>query len=221
MHSGAELARRRLARGARLGAPEAIALVCDEICELAWDDLPYDEVVRRARELLRPGQLVDGVPAAVPSLQVEALFPHGSVLVHVDAPFGVPPADGPGAIRAGTGDMVLAPGRDRSTAVLRNTGRLPVWISSHVPLDRLNPALLVELDAPGRYRLDVPAGTALRVDPGGEREVAVVRLGGPAGGGPAGGGTSRGAAAGSGGGPTGEDSPGTGPTGSSSPAGSA
>ncbi|GAA1282807.1 urease subunit beta [Pseudonocardia aurantiaca] len=178
--AGADLARRRLARGARLGAPDAVALVCDEICELAWDGLPYADVVARAREVVRPDQLVDGVPAAVPALQVEALFPHGSVLVHVDAPFGPPSADGPGAIRSADGQVDLAPGRERARAVLRNTGPLPVWVSSHVPLDRLNPALRVELEAAGRYRLDVPAGTALRVDAGAEREVAVVRLGGGA-----------------------------------------
>jgi urease subunit gamma/beta len=176
--SGADLARRRLARGARLGAPDAVALVCDEICELAWDGLPYAEVVARAREVVRTDQLVDGVPAAVPSLQVEALFPHGSVLVHVDAPFGPPPVDGPGAVRPAAGDVELAPGRERATAVLRNTGPLPVWVSSHIPLDRLNPAVTVRIDGTGRYRLDVPAGTALRIDAGAEREVAVVRLGG-------------------------------------------
>jgi urease subunit gamma/beta len=176
--SGAELARRRLARGARLGAPDAVALVCDEICEMAWDGLPYAEVVTRAREVVRCEQLVDGVAAAVPALQVEALFPHGTVLVHVDAPFGPPPADGPGAVRTGDAPVELAPGRERSTAVLRNTGRLAVWVSSHVPLDRLNAALEVRIAGEGRYRLDVPAGTALRVDAGAEREVAVVRIGG-------------------------------------------
>ena len=176
--SGADLARRRLARGARLGAPEAVALVCDEIYELAWDGLPYDEVVACAREVLHLGQLVDGVPAAVPALQVEALFPHGSVLVHVDAPFGPPPADGPGAVLPAAGDIELTPGRERATAVLRNTGPSVIWVSSHVPLDRLNPALDVQLPASGRYRLDVAAGSAVRVDPGTQREVAVVRIGG-------------------------------------------
>jgi urease subunit gamma/beta len=176
--AGADLARRRLARGAPLGAPEAVALVCDEICELAWDGLPYEEVVARAREVVRPGQLVDGVPAAVPALQVEALFPHGSVLVHVDAPFGTPPLDGPGSVQPGDGGIELAPGRERAIAILRNTGALPVWVSSHVPLDRLNPAIEVELPATGRFRLDVPAGTAVRVDPGAVREVEVVRIGG-------------------------------------------
>lgn len=177
--AGADLARRRLARGALLGAPEAVALVCDEICEHAWDGLPYEDVVTRAREVVKPDQLVDGVPAAVPALQVEALFPHGSVLVHVDAPFGPPPVDGPGAVRVAHGNVELAPGRERATAVLHNTGALPVWVSSHVPLDQLNPAL--QVSAPkGRYRLDVPAGTAVRVDAGAEREVAVVRVGGTA-----------------------------------------
>jgi urease subunit gamma/beta len=177
--AGADLARRRLARGALLGAPEAVALVCDEICELAWDGVPYVEVVARAREMVRPDQLVDGVPAAVPALQVEALFPHGTVLVHVDAPFGPPTADGPGAVRVAVGEIELAPGRERATAVLRNTGALPVWVSSHVPLDHLNPALEVRAPEDGRYRLDVPAGTAVRLDAGAEREVAVVRIGGP------------------------------------------
>lgn len=178
LHSGADLARRRLARGARLGAPEAIALVCDEICELAWDDVPYDEIVDRARRLVKSEQLIDGVPEAVPSLQVEALFPYGSVLVHVTAPFGAARPDGPGAVRTDEGDIELAPGRERATAVLRNTGALPIWVSSHVPLDKLNPALAVELAEPARFRLDLAAGTALRIEPDAEREVAVVRLGG-------------------------------------------
>ena len=178
--SGADLARRRLARGARLGAPDAVALVCDQICELAWDGVPYEDVVARARELLRPEQLVDGVAATVPALQVEALFPYGSVLVHVEAPFGPPPPDGPGAVRGAAGEVRLAPGRDRTSAVLHNTGSLPIWVSSHVPLDRLNPALVVRISAAGRHRLDVPAGTAVRVDAGAEREVAVVRIGGTA-----------------------------------------
>lgn len=177
LHSGAQLARRRLDRGALLGAPEAVALVCDEICELAWDGVPYDEVVARARAVVDPAQLVEGVPAAVPSLQVEALFPHGSMLVHVDAPFGPPPPDGPGAVRTPAGEIALAPGRERATATLHNTGPIAVWVSSHVPLDALNPALRVDAPA-GRFRLDVAAGTALEIDAGATREVAVVRIGG-------------------------------------------
>lgn len=183
LHNGAALARQRIARGAALGAPDAVALVCDEICEMAWDDVPYDEVVRRAREIVPPGRLLPGVPSLVPSLQVEALFPHGSVLVHVDAPFGAPDADGPGAVRAGAGRVELAPGRERGTATLHNTGRTAVWVSSHVPLDRINAAVTVRVHAPAagaRYRLDVPAGSAIEIGAGTEHVVDVVRLGGGA-----------------------------------------
>ncbi|MDD7966627.1 urease subunit gamma [Actinomycetospora lemnae] len=181
LHGAAELARRRLARGARLGATEAIALVCDEICELAWDGHDLDDVVRRAREIVGPEQLLDGTAAAVPSLQVEALFPHGTTLVHVDRPFGPPEPDGPGAVRPAPGEVELAPGRARSGVVLRNDGEQAVWVTSHVPLDRLNRRLRVDVDDgtdPAHLRLDLPAGTALRVEAGGTRAATAVHLGG-------------------------------------------
>jgi len=174
MAAGADLARRRLARGAPLGASEAIALVCDEICELAWDDRPLAEVIEAARDVVPAEALLPGVAGAVPSIEVEALFPHGSVLVHVGAPFGDPPGDGPGAIRPAGNGIELAPGRHRETATLHNTGTQPIWVSSHVPLGRLNAALEVSLPDPERYRLDLPAGQALLVEPGARQAVDVV-----------------------------------------------
>ena len=85
--AAADLARRRLARGAPLGATEAVALVCDEICELAWDGVALETVIERARAVVPPAALLPGVASLVPVLEVEALFPWGSTLVHVDAPF--------------------------------------------------------------------------------------------------------------------------------------
>jgi urease subunit gamma/beta len=176
LSSGADLARRRLARGARLGAAEAVALVCDEICEMAWDDVPLEEVVERARTVVPAGSLVPGVAAAVPSVQVEALFPHGTVLVHVAAPFGAPEPDGPGAVHTQASPVQLAPGRRHELATLHNTGAQPIWVSSHFPLAALNPALEVSLPDPAAYRLDVPAGVAVRVDPGERKELGVVGI---------------------------------------------
>jgi urease subunit gamma/beta len=205
--AAADLARRRLARGAPLGATEAAALVCDEICELAWDGVDLAEVISRARTLVAPSALLPGVAALVPVLEVEALFPWGSTLVHVDHPFGppapaqvadrarlagredragtervrlspVPPGDTgaaypPGAVLTGDGDIVLAAGSERRTVVLRNTGPRDVWISSHFPLDQVNPSVEV-LGGAERCRLDLPAGEALLVRAGEEREVTVV-----------------------------------------------
>jgi urease subunit gamma/beta len=205
--AAADLARRRLARGAPLGATEAVALVCDEICELAWDGADLAEVISRARAMVAPSALLPGVAALVPVLEVEALFPWGSTLVHVDHPFGPPaPAQAagparlpdsedhlatervrpspvapdvtaaaypPGAVLAGDGDVMLAAGSERRTVVLRNTGPRDVWISSHFPLDQVNPSVEV-LGGGERCRLDLPAGEALLVRAGEEREVPVV-----------------------------------------------
>ena len=85
--AAADLARRRLARGAPLGATEAVALVCDEICELAWDGIALEAVIERARAVIPASALLPGVAGLVPVLEVEALFPWGTTLVHVDRPF--------------------------------------------------------------------------------------------------------------------------------------
>jgi urease subunit gamma/beta len=180
--AAADLARRRLARGAPLGATEAVALVCDEVCEMAWDGTPLDEITERARHLIPPDALLPGVAGLVPVLEVEALFPWGSTLVHVDAPFGAPATgrdfackDKPGEVHPAPGDLPLSPGAARHTVRLRNTGRRDVWISSHFPLDQVNSAVLVTGDVAGR-RLDLPAGEALRLSPDEDREVTVVEM---------------------------------------------
>ena len=175
--AAAGLARRRLARGARIGATEAVALVSDEICEMAWDGVPLDAVITRARQVVGPASLLPGVADLVPVLEVEALFPWGSTLVHVDSPFGAPADDHhserPGATVVAEGAIQLAAGAERQSVTLRNTGSRDVWISSHYPLDSVNAA--VEIDGfAGRCRLDLPAGEALLLRPGERLETVVV-----------------------------------------------
>jgi urease subunit gamma/beta len=198
--AAADLARRRLARGARLGATEAVALVCDEACEMAWDGIALEDVIERARQVIAPGSLLPGVAGLVPVIEVEALFPWGPTLVHIDAPFDVDsgphPAtavsdaavaagdfsssspERPGAVRTPAGDIALAPGAPRRAARLRNTGPRDVWISSHFPLSQVNPAVEVtsagERLPGGHCRLDLPAGEALLLRAGEEREATVV-----------------------------------------------
>jgi urease subunit gamma/beta len=190
--AAADLARRRLARGAPIGATEAVALVSDEICEMAWDGVALEEVISRARQVVAPLSLLPGVADLVPVIEVEALFPWGSTLVHVDSPFGAPahPRGVPGGRppglaehypeRAGAtlpapGSIELAAGAARRGVVLRNTGSRDVWISSHYPLDQVNPAVEVSGLA-GPCRLDLPAGEALLLRPGERREVTVVEV---------------------------------------------
>jgi urease gamma subunit len=82
----AELARKRRARGIPLNHPEAIALICDEVLEEARAGRPYNEVLELGGRLLERGDVMDGVPEMIPSIQVEALFPDGSKLLTIHRP---------------------------------------------------------------------------------------------------------------------------------------
>jgi urease subunit gamma/beta len=176
LSAAAALARRRLERGAQLGSTEAIALVCDEICEMAWDGLAIADLIERAQGLIDPASLLDGVAAMVPAIEVEALFPHGTALVHVDRPFGPEPgnaASHPTVIPA-AGEIELAVGRSRRAVTLHNDGDRPVWVSSHFPLDQLNRSVRLTPPLPTGYRVDLPAGEAVLIAPDESRELTAV-----------------------------------------------
>jgi urease subunit gamma/beta len=103
-------------------------------------------------------------------------------------------------VRPAAGQITLAPGAPRRTVALLNTGHRDVWISSHFPLDQVNPAVEIRFadeaetgsvrhaDCAGRdsgsgdatarppagCRLDLPAGEALLLRPGEERTTTAV-----------------------------------------------
>ncbi|MQA97580.1 MAG: urease subunit beta, partial [Streptosporangiales bacterium] len=83
-----------------------------------------------------------------------------------------------GEIVTGTEPVELNSGRPRTTLVVVNTGDRPVQIGSHFPFAAANDALSFDRDAAAGLRLDVPAGTAVRFEPGAEREVTLVPLAG-------------------------------------------
>lgn len=88
---------------------------------------------------------------------------------------------GPGAIRVRPGTKLLnerPDPEDRAELVLENTGDRPVQIGSHLHLPDANAALAMDRAAARGFRLDIPAGTSLRFEPGASRRVEVVRLGG-------------------------------------------
>ncbi|MDX6202371.1 MAG: urease subunit beta [Frankiales bacterium] len=64
------------------------------------------------------------------------------------------------------------------TVEVVNTGDRPIQVGSHYHLSACNPALQFDREAAWGMRLDIPAGTAVRFEPGVEREVQLVRIGG-------------------------------------------
>ena len=88
-------------------------------------------------------------------------------------------AEGPGAVRCAPGTIVLNGDRteqERGRLVVVNTGDRPVQVGSHIHLPLVNAALDFDREAAEGFRLDVPAGTSQRFEPGASREVAIVAL---------------------------------------------
>jgi urease beta subunit len=84
----------------------------------------------------------------------------------------------PGEIIAAAGTIELNPGRDRVELLVENGGDRPVQVGSHYHFAAVNPALAFDRAVAWGRRLDIPAGTSVRFEPGLSRCVALVPIGG-------------------------------------------
>lgn len=184
IHTAAELARKRRARGLKLNQPEAVAIITDEILEGARDGRSVADLISFGSTILTTADVLPGVAAMTPMIQVEGVFPDGTKLVTVHDPIrpgeGATEADEeePGAIRAAPGDIEINPGRAKTHLEVVNTGDRPVQIGSHYHFFEVNKALDFDRSAAFGKRLDIPAGTAVRFEPGQSKAVTLVPFGG-------------------------------------------
>lgn len=183
LYTAAELSRKRRAKGLRLNFPEASALIADEILEGAREGRSVAELIGFGSTLLNTDDVMPGVADLLPVLQVEGTFPDGTKLVTVhqpirpgQLPLAVMPT--PGEIISPQGDIQLNCGRPTTTVRAINTGDRPVQIGSHYHFFEVNKALDFPRAAAFGMHLDIPAGTAVRFEPGELREVQLVQFGG-------------------------------------------
>lgn len=84
----------------------------------------------------------------------------------------------PGEVQVQAGEIELNPGRDTVTITVLNSGDRPIQIGSHYHFYEANLALQFERDVTKGFRLNIAAGTAVRFEPGQDREVELVAIGG-------------------------------------------
>lgn len=84
----------------------------------------------------------------------------------------------PGEIITKEGNLILNEGRETKTITVANTGDRPVQVGSHYHFYETNPGLDFDRDAARGFRLDIPAGSAVRFEPGQSREVNLVKYAG-------------------------------------------
>ena len=80
----------------------------------------------------------------------------------------------PGEVIPATGEIELNAGLPRTRVTVANTGDRPIQVGSHYHFAETNPALRFDRVSARGQRLDIPAGTAVRFEPGQEREVTLV-----------------------------------------------
>jgi urease subunit gamma/beta len=206
LHQAATVAQKRLARGLRLNYPEAVALIASQILELIRDGRSVAELMDLGRQILGRAEVLPGVPEMIEEVQVEGTFPDGSKLVTIHHPvvvdhgdlelalygsflplpsrqrFGdasnVTGHDPPGELLPAAGEIVLNEGRDAISIAVTNKGDRPIQVGSHYHFVETNRALVFDRAAAYGRRLDIPAGTAVRFEPGDTKTVALVTIAG-------------------------------------------
>ena len=181
--TSAELARRRRSKGLKLNYPEAVALITDEILEGAREGRTVADLIGYGSTILTTDDVMPGIAAMTDIIQIEGVFPDGTKLVTVHEP--IRPAQGsdadldhPGAIVAQDGALDLNAGRRTVSLTAVNSGDRPIQIGSHYHFFEVNKALDFDRAKAFGMRLDIPAGTAVRFEPGASKDVQLVAFDG-------------------------------------------
>jgi urease subunit gamma/beta len=206
LHQAGFLAQKRLARGVRLNYVEAVALISTQLLEFIRDGRSVAELMDLGRRLLGRLDVMEGIDAMIDEVQIEGTFPDGTKLVTVHHPiveeqgdlslalYGsfLTPAvvrgsigraaialDGPpGSRLVSDGEIVLNEGRPTVEIEVANRGDRPIQVGSHYHFIETNRALVFNRQRSYGLRLDIPAGTAVRFEPGETKTVTLVSIAG-------------------------------------------
>jgi len=205
LHNAAWLAQKRLARGVRLNYPESVALIAGQVLEFTRDGRSVAELMDLGRQLLGRRQVMAGVAELIAEVQVEGTFPDGTKLVTVHHPISAPQGDlelalygsflpvpelavfeteenaisyVPGECVTPDEELVLNDGRDTVTLTVTNLGDRPIQVGSHYHFVETNRELKFDREQAYGKRLDIPAGTAVRFEPGEAKTVTLVEIAG-------------------------------------------
>ncbi|MGN0107611.1 MAG: urease subunit gamma [Hominilimicola sp.] len=178
LHYAGELAGSRKERGIKLNYPEAIAYISAQLLERAREGMSVTELMRLGTKLLTADDVMDGVPEMIDEIQLEATFPDGTKLVTVHSPIKPNGKVTPGEYFFDDDELVINEGKDTVEINVTNTADRPCQIGSHYHFFEVNKKLEFNRRLAWGMRLDIPAGTAVRFEPGETKRVRLVEIGG-------------------------------------------
>ncbi|MFF2927859.1 urease subunit gamma [Streptomyces celluloflavus] len=189
MHLAAEVAEKRRARGVRLNYPEAMAMLIVHVLEGARDGKTVADLMSSGRKVLSREEVMEGVPEMIENVQMEATFPDGTKLVTIHDPFPEAGKDEEPVVWPGKTDFSPLDGdevvvfnernrdNDEITKVkVENRSDRPVQVGSHYHFAEANTELVFCRREAWGKRLNLPAGSSVRFEPGFDEEVELVPI---------------------------------------------
>lgn len=179
IYMAAQLANERRKSGLKLNHPEAIAVITAAVLEGIREGRSVEDLMSYGATLLTPEDVLDGVPEMIHDIQVEGTFPDGTKLVTIHDPIrGGHSQRVAGEYLLADGDIELNAGREITTIMVANTADRPIQVGSHFHFFEVNAGLCFDRALAYGQRLNIPAGTAVRFEPGEEQKVELVPLDG-------------------------------------------
>lgn len=178
LHYAGFVAAGRKQRGLKLNYPEAIAYISMHLLEMARDGKSVTELMQAGKKLLGTDDVLPGVAEMIGEIQLEATFPDGTKLVTVHDPIPCSREVIPGEILPAEGTITLNAGKEAVSLEVTNTADRPIQVGSHFHFFEVNKGLSFDREKAYGRRLDIPAGTAVRFEPGETKQVSLIEIGG-------------------------------------------
>jgi urease subunit gamma/beta len=203
LHQAGCLAQKRYARGLLLNYTEAVALIASQLLEFIREGESVPQLMDKGKKLLGLSDVMPGVTEMIHEVQVEGTFPDGTKLVTVHQPIcnengseelalyasgltrnaTVSSPDNvccgnPGETVVEDAEITLNEDRDGISLTVTNMGDRPVQVGSHYPFFETNSFLKFDREKAYGCRLDIPAGTAVRFEPGESKTVQIIPVSG-------------------------------------------
>ena len=203
LHQAGCLAQKRYARGLLLNYTEAVALIASQLLEFIREGERVAQLMDKGKKLLGLSDVMSGVADMIDEVQVEGTFPDGTKLVTVHQPicnengseelalYGsgltrnatVSSPDNaccgnPGETMVENTEIILNEDRNGISLTVTNMGDRPVQVGSHYPFFETNSSLKFARKQAYGCRLDIPAGTAVRFEPGESKTVQLIPVSG-------------------------------------------
>lgn len=175
IYMASKLAQERKDRGLKLNYPEAVSIISAYIIEGARDGKSVAQLMVDATKILNEDDVMDGVASMMYMVQVEATFDDGTKLVTVHNPIPYTKKESlPGEYLIDEGEIELNKDCSITSIEVINKGDRPVQIGSHYHFFEVNSALDFERSQAYGKRLDIPAGTSVRFEPGSSKKVNLI-----------------------------------------------